>query len=317
MSNSEFAPDENETDQDVENVENKEIEDSVSFPYDAILVFGHGWSKPPGSWQLSQEAKMRAIGAYELWRQGLAPRIVLTGGQPGENDKNLYGSDIVANSEQMAQMLIKRFKVPVEAIVTENQSTKTVDNIGYALQELRKIEDQLPEGQRKDVTDLNFLCVSTGYHTERIKNIMDKFGLASEVLSAESALNSRAEQFALKMAQKEKARGVNAETIEKNMDIRKSRYANALQRIFQVNQGLQSQMAAEPKYVGAMDNFGFWGPLALKSLPAEELLEFGQKYKTEIEQWLGRHSELGLSVEDILESNFDPNEIINAREVPR
>lgn len=301
-------------------VENKETEDSISYPFDGIIVFGHGWSKPAkvgGGWQLSQEAMMRVVGAYELWRQGLAPKIILTGGQPGEGDKAQYGDDIMANSEQMAEMLRVRFHVPDEAIVTENRSTKTVDNVGYALQELQSVEEQMPEDQRKSLTELNFLCVSTGYHLARIKKIMDKLGLKSDTLSAESALNSRAEQFAIRMAEKERERGVDEATITKNMDIRRSRYDHAMQRIFQVNQGLQSQMAAETKYASAMDNFGFWGPLALKSLPADELLVFSQRYGSDIKLWLERHPELELSFEDILECNFDPNEIVKARELPR
>lgn len=316
MSNPEMPNDEINLDP---RVEENEAEESDSYPYDGIMVFGHGWSKPAkvgGGWQLSQEAMMRVTGAYELWRQGLAPKIILTGGQPGENDRATFGADIVANSEQMANMLQKRFKVPTEAIVTENRSTKTVDNVGYALQELKDIEDQKPENPKRDLSDLNFLCVSTGYHLERIQKIMDKMGLKSNALSAEQALNGRAEQFALRMADKERARGVDEATVVKNLDIRKSRYEKAIQRVFQVNQGLQSQMATESKYVGAMDNFGFWGPLALKSLPAEELLEFSQKYQSDIEQWLSRHPELELTIEDILENNFDPGEIVKARELP-
>lgn len=317
MSNPEFPADENIMSQDGER---NETLDQTSYPFDGIIVFGHGWSKPSkvgGGWQLSQEAMMRVTGAFELWRQGLAPKIILTGGQPGENDKKTFGDDIVANSEQMAEIIEKRFKVPKKAIIIENRSTKTVDNVGYALQEIKVLEEQKPEDQKMNIEDLNFLCVSTGYHTARIQKIMDKLGLKSETRSAEDALNSRCEKFAERMAEKERTRGKSEEIIQKNFEIRKSRYKNVIKRIFQTNQGLQGQMASEPKYAGAMDNFGFWGPLALKSLPAEELLNLTQKNQAEIEAWLDRHPELELNFEDILESNFDSNEIVKAREFPK
>lgn len=39
-------------------------EEIKSFPFDGVIVFGHGWSKK--GWHLSWEAKARAIAGYQM-----------------------------------------------------------------------------------------------------------------------------------------------------------------------------------------------------------------------------------------------------------
>lgn len=58
--------------------DNEAREENRKYPFDAILVFGHTWGE--NGYKLSIEAKMRVIGAYQLWKDGIAPYIILTGG---------------------------------------------------------------------------------------------------------------------------------------------------------------------------------------------------------------------------------------------
>ncbi len=274
-----------------------------------IIVFGHGWSqeaKVGGGWQLSQEAYMRVVAAYELWKNGLAPRIILTGGQPGDWAKDKFGPEIKANSEQMAQLLIKKFKVPEEAIITEDQSFKTVDNVGHALNSL----------QERNLPTNNFLTVSTGYHMDRVSEIMNKFGLNSQPISAEEALHSRSVSHANSLREREMHEGkLSQEEIEKNYQANIGRYDRAIQRLKATNEVIQNEIMDEPIYTKAMkERPGFWLPLAL-SVRGDKLRELVETHKTDIQSWLDRHADLGITIEDLIAGNFDYKELVQkARE---
>lgn len=293
-------------------LENRETaEEKKEYPFDGgILVFGHGWAKrsESGGWQLSPEAKMRATAAYQLWEEGLAPRIILTGGAPSELDKEKYGQDIAAsNAEQMREFLISRFKVPEEALLFEDQSFKTVDNVAHALNEL--------DGKGLPTND--FLTVSTGYHMDRINEIMGKFGLKSQPISAEQALNSRALEHAERMREREVAKGLDPETIEKNFLARKGLYDRAIHRIYRRNETIQNEFKAEEKWLKSTQEMpGYWLPLAL-AVRGDKLRELVTTHHSAIEEWLNRHPDIGMTTEDLIEGNFDYKDLVNkGREMP-
>jgi len=287
-------------------------ESEQNYPFDGgIIVFGHGWSKEApvgGGWQLSPEAYMRAVAAYQLWHEGLAPRIILTGGMPNKEWAQKNYGDVQANSIQMAELLRKKFKVPEEAIVIEDQSIKTVDNVAHALNSLQ--ESGLP-------TD-NFLTLSTGFHMDRVTSIMQKFGLESLPKTAEEALNDRALEHAEKIRQRERERGVLSEQeIEKNYQMQKSRYERVVERFKRNNEVIKNEINEEPTYVRAMqEKPGFWLPLAL-AVRGEKLKELVETHRTDIEDWLARHPDIDMGIEDLMLGNFDYRELVNkGREKP-
>lgn len=284
--------------------------ETEKYPFNGgIIVFGHGWAErsKSGGWQLSPEAKMRATAAYQLWKEGLAPRIILTGGPPTENQKEKYGQDIVANSEQMAVFLRERFHVPEENILFENQSFKTVDNVAHALNEL----------ENKGLSTNDFLTVSTGYHMDRISEIMSKFDLESRPISAEQALNSRALEHANKMKEREIAAGKDSETIKKNFLARKGLYDRAIHRIYRNNETIQSEFKDENRWLKATQEMpGYWLPLAL-AVRGDKLRELVTIHRSAIEEWLSRHPNIGMTVEDLIEGNFDYKDLVKkGREMP-
>jgi len=287
--------------------------ETKKYPFEGgIIVFGHGWSKEAkvgGGWQLSPEAYMRAVAAYQLWKEGLAPRIILTGGEPGENGKSEYGPNIEANSRQMAKFLMEKFGVPEEAIEVEEKSIKTVDNVAHALNVL----------QEKNLPTDNFLVVSTGYHMDRIGSIMEKFGLKYQPKTAEEELNDRARVHAEKMREIERRNGaLNEEEIAKNYQMQKSRYERVVQRFKRDNASIAGQMRNEPTYLKAMqERPGFWLPLAL-AVRGEKLGELVDTHRKEIETWLERHPDMNVTIEDLIAGDFDYHELVaKGREMPQ
>lgn len=284
---------------------NEASEAAAEYPFDGgIMVFGHGWSNKNG--QLSIEAKMRATAAYQLWKDGLSPRIIFTGGSPSENDKKQFGDDIISNSEQMAKFVQDKFKVPSENIVTENQSFKTVDNVAHALNNL----------EAKGLPMDDFLTVSTGYHMDRISEIMSKYGLKSQSVSAEEGLNLRALEHAEKMKQRDIQKGLTTQEVEKRFLERKGKYDRAIHRIYRTNEIIQSEFKAEEKWRKAMEMPGYWLPLAL-AVRGDKLKELVTEHKTELDDWLSRHPDIELSSEDLIEGNFDYKQLVEkGREMP-
>jgi uncharacterized SAM-binding protein YcdF (DUF218 family) len=280
-------------------------EDEPRCPYSGIIVFGHGYSN--SVYRLSPEAGIRALAAYQLWKDGVAPRIILTGGAASESSKQKYGDDLQSNSETMRDFLIKFFRVPPESIVIEDKSIKTVDNVAHALNSL--------DGQGLPTDD--FVTVSTSYHMERISDIMNKFGLKSAPVSAESALKSRSRQHADRTKVKESMLGLPEAEIERRYQYRLHRYDRFTEKLRLSDPVIVNELRDEPKWQEAMQQWGYWGPLAL-AVRGEKLREIVENNRPDIESWLARHPDIGVSLEDIIEGNFDYLELVNkGREVPK
>lgn len=305
---------------ELNDTEDKEAgEKPREYPFDGIIVFGHGWSEK--SFFLTYEAKMRATAAYQLWKEGMAPKIILTGGPGSADNKKHYqdkGIEIKSNAEQMREMLIRKFRVPESAVEFENQSFRTVDNVAHALNVLA--EKNLPRD--------NFITVSTGYHMDRISQIMKNFGLSSQPVSAEAGLNARARAHADRMKKSEVERAASLDENEKiaqkltqpEIDRRWLRraqqYASVVERIKLSNQTIRDELATEPRWQKAMENWAYWGPLAL-ALKGDTLKKFVQDNRGEIESWLERKPDINVTIEDIMLGNFDYRELVKkGREVP-
>jgi uncharacterized SAM-binding protein YcdF (DUF218 family) len=119
---------------------------------DAIMVLGAAQfnGKP------SPVLEARLSHAFDLWKQGLAPIIVVTGGkQPG---------DKFTEASTGAEYLIQR-GVPDEAIRREVQGTTSWESIAASARFLKS------EGRT------SVLLVSDPYHSLRIKGIAAEVGL--------------------------------------------------------------------------------------------------------------------------------------------
>ena len=120
---------------------------------DIILVLGAAEyrGKP------SPVLRARLDHALSLYKSGLAPRILTTGGAGGDP---VYTEGAVGRSYLVSQ------GVPSEAIVVENQGESTVHSIAAAAEIMRRMELR------------SVIVVSDGYHIYRVKQMLAFRGLA-------------------------------------------------------------------------------------------------------------------------------------------
>ena len=117
---------------------------------DAILIFGTGVREDGTA---SSTLRARTRHAYELWARGLAPVIVCTGG---------VGTNPPAESI-VQQKLLVGWGVPASAILREERSTSTWENVKYAA-------PLLPAGS-------SVIAVSDPFHLWRCQRNCEAFGL--------------------------------------------------------------------------------------------------------------------------------------------
>lgn len=118
---------------------------------DAIVVLGAAhWDGKP-----SPVLRARVDHAIGLWRKGMAPTLIMTGGQaPGDTTSEAAVERRYAMSHG----------VPDTAIRTETRSRNTSES-------LRNVAAMLPDGSR------DVILVSDGFHMLRISIVARRFGL--------------------------------------------------------------------------------------------------------------------------------------------
>ena len=119
---------------------------------DAIMIFGSGVNSRGGA---SPTLRARTRHGYELWKRGLAPKIVCTGG---------VGAHPPAESV-VQETLLLGWGVPASAILKEEKSTSTWENAKFAA-------PLLPPGAR-------VIAVSDPYHLWRCGRDCAQFGLTA------------------------------------------------------------------------------------------------------------------------------------------
>ncbi|HFB98372.1 MAG TPA: YdcF family protein [Bryobacterales bacterium] len=123
-------------------------------PADVIVVLGAAAYRG----RPSPVFRARLDHAYELYRKGLAPRLLTTGGAGGDPD--------FTESETGRDYLIGR-GVPSEAIILEPRGDSTVYSTTAAAEILRRM------GLRSAIV------VSDGYHIYRSKTLLEARGIAA------------------------------------------------------------------------------------------------------------------------------------------
>lgn len=128
---------------------------------DAIVVLGGATrpAVPPRPWVEVAEEGDRVLYAAKLYREGKAPRIILSGGRV-----NWEGKNDLPESADMAEM-IKTMGVPETALIQESTSRNTRENAVNS----KKIMDA--QGIRK------ILLVTSALHMPRSLRIFQKLGV--------------------------------------------------------------------------------------------------------------------------------------------
>src|SRR5260370_19437968 len=112
-------------------------------PADAILVLGAAEYRG----RPSPVLKARLHHALFLYRQGLAPRILTTGGS---------GGDPTFTEAEVARAYLSKHGIPSEAIIVESEGESTVHSIAATAEIMRRMN--LTSG----------IVVSDGYHIYRV-----------------------------------------------------------------------------------------------------------------------------------------------------
>ncbi len=128
---------------------------------DAILVLGsrvHADGRPSGS------LVDRTRSAAALWREGLAPVVILSGG---------HGTDAPVSEPQAMRDLALRAGVPESALVLDEGGVDTAASIRFAARMARE------RGWRR------VLVVSHDYHLARVRLLADREGLPVRTVPAD------------------------------------------------------------------------------------------------------------------------------------
>src|SRR5262245_22354475 len=121
-------------------------------PVDVIIVMGAAeYAGRP-----SPVLEARLNHALFLYHQGIAPRILTTGGA-GENSKFTEGG--------VAHAYLSKHGVPSEAIFVEKEGSSTVESITSAYEMMRQRNWQ------------SCVVVSDGYHIYRVKRMLERRGM--------------------------------------------------------------------------------------------------------------------------------------------
>jgi len=120
---------------------------------DVILVLGAAEYRGKPSPVL--EARLNH--ALYLYRQGLAPRILTTGGS---------GGDPTFTEGEVARAYLSKHDIPSEAIMVESQGSSTVESIAGAAEIMRRMDLK------------SAIVVSDGYHIYRVKKILQAAGMS-------------------------------------------------------------------------------------------------------------------------------------------
>ena len=121
-------------------------------PADVIVVLGAAEYRGRPSPVL--EARLNH--ALFLYRQGLAPRILTTGGK---------GGDPTYTEGEVAHAYLSQHGVPSEAILVESEGETTVQSLAAATEIMRRMNLK------------SCIVVSDGYHIYRVKKVLEGEGM--------------------------------------------------------------------------------------------------------------------------------------------
>lgn len=121
-------------------------------PADVIIVLGAAEYRG----RPSPVLKARLDHALELFRRGLAPLILTTGGS---------GGDPIFTESEVGRSYLSQHGVPVEAIIVESEGESTAYSTSAAAEIMRRMNLA------------SCIVVSDGYHIWRVKKLIERYGL--------------------------------------------------------------------------------------------------------------------------------------------
>jgi uncharacterized SAM-binding protein YcdF (DUF218 family) len=131
-------------------------------PVSAVVLLG-GFTRgkvPPRPYVETNTDANRAFGALRLWRQGLAPKMVLTGGL-----LEWTTDEAVPEAQSMFELLNEHFGVDSADVIIESRAQNTKDNAVYTREALTEAG-----------LGLDIILVTSAYHLPRSVAVFKKAG---------------------------------------------------------------------------------------------------------------------------------------------
>ncbi|MBU4331763.1 YdcF family protein [Patescibacteria group bacterium] len=185
---------EKETPQESKELQPEDRESKEKEPhYDAAIVFGFGVLSPENQktpdekkWQLSFGARLRLDAAVALYKMGQVREIFVSEGGKG--------------AETMKKYLIEYWGLPDGVVKEEAHATNTLENFAHTINMLDGEKEKAETtGEPEDYKYGNLAFISSGFHTERIKQLARLFEFEGNTVSAEEmikhAVRSDVEDF--------------------------------------------------------------------------------------------------------------------------
>lgn len=303
--------------------ETEKTPETIESPYSAIVVCGATYSGSKHG--LSPMGLQRVMAAYHAYKLGLAPKIVVTGGQYWDSERGRYletedidtatfekaeekialetdgsfdtekrkeirksrqeVSRTVANSNLMKAVLVNSLHIPEEDILCDEHSVFTTDNFAEAINEL----------QREGLSTDNLLVISDGFHIGRIENESTRYGKKFIPMAVETSLLLRS----LDTAERQRAVDQENQEITKISDEEiEERYKQALTRWRPIyhkrtrqDVDTKAKLIAEEILGGKKqeDAWHVWGPLMLTLDDPQKIAEIFDlgvnKYNSDFLNW--------------------------------
>ena len=166
--------------EEIENGEKTDIEkEKEPKMFEAVIILGNlpDFDRDKNQIKLSFDGKMRTIATGEMYKEGLARKLIISGGKT-------FGEELPSEAQIIADYLIKHFEIPEEVMIKEEDSTDTVENI-------KNVEKIL-----KDENISGKLAVITNtYHIQRVQKILKEEGLEANAVTAEEMLLKRSGHY--------------------------------------------------------------------------------------------------------------------------
>ena len=145
--------------------------------FDTLVVFGYGPVERDG--RLNVYARLAALAAETLLRQGATKRLLVTGGRTG-------GDDLPSEAALLADHLTRRFGASPAQLVLEERARDTIDNLIFSANMLDV------EGRADD--RLGFLALRLHGPRISIRYLADLVGLTGTFVALEGIIAERSER---------------------------------------------------------------------------------------------------------------------------
>lgn len=135
------------------------LENQETFRHNDAVIVSPGFNNPKNGWGLYWDTRLRLLAAASLYKEGLAPVIVVGGARFG-NMKDSFAN-------LMKNVLINKYKIPSKDIIVEEDTFDTASQLEWITKERKKLGDNvaiITDSQQKK----HFLALFEGFEIKDV-----------------------------------------------------------------------------------------------------------------------------------------------------